>query len=324
MKIKSLLPKIKIGVYMALVSLVLNSCDTFHDDIDSCSLYLHFKYDYNMKKTDLFAERVKRVDVFFFDTDGTLQEHLFAEGDVLEDPNYRMDLTRLPRNNYQAITWAGLSSDYQLDIKKGETNIDDFKLHLLYEEKLKEGIYLHSHSDLWHGIATIKKGDWTDVTKEVNLIKDTNYFHISLGSDNSIFNKDQLNEYSFQLTTGDGEYDYQNNPVTKKQLKYGPYSYSEYDFPDNKQWMVNINTMRILEDQPATLVIRAKNNQVVANIDLMYYIKEGIYQSEGQGMSFAEYLDRQDHFYIHFEISNYIAISITINGWTTWLHNTDL
>lgn len=326
MKIKSFLTKTKVIVCMALVSLMLYSCDTFHDDIDGCGLYLRFKYDYNMKKADLFPELVKRIDVFFFDSNGILQKHLFVEGEILSNPDYRMDITSLPRDNYRVITWAGLSDDYQLEYNEGETHLSDFELRLLYEKKLTDGIYLHSHSNLWHGDISISKNDWTNLTKEVSLIKNTNYFHISLGSDNVTFNKKQLSEYTFHLTTDNGEYDYKNVPTTETELIYGPYDYSEYSSPENEaeKWLANINTMRILENQPANLVIRSKNNQVVANIDLMYHIKEGIYQSEGEDISFAEYLDRQDHFYIHFEISNYIAVSITINGWTTWLHNTDL
>lgn len=326
MRIKSLLTRTKIGVCMVFVSFLLNSCDTFHDNMDGCGLYLRFKYDINMKKTDLFAERVKRVDVFLFEPNGVLKEHLFAEGDVLTDPNYRMDMTSIPRNNYQVVTWAGLSDDYQLEFKVGETHLNDFELQLHYAEKLTNGIYLHSHSDLWHGITSIDKKDWTNLTKEINLIKNTNYFHISLGSGNAIFNKNQLSEYTFQLITDNGEYDYKNDPTTETKLIYGPYDYSKYNSSKDvtEKWLADINTMRILENQPANLSIRSKNNQVVANIDLMYYIENGIYQSEGQGMSFTEYLDRQDHFYIHFEINNYVAVSITINGWTTWLHNTDL
>lgn len=324
MKIKSLLIKAQIGVNMALASLMFHSCDMLHDDVDDCGLYLRFKYDYNMKKTDLFSEQVKRVDVFFFDPNGILREQMSAEGSVLTNPNFRMDLTRLPRNDYQVISWAGLSEDYKLEVKKGMTNINDFKLQLLYEDKLKDGIYSHGRSDLWHTLDSIKKGDWRGETKEVSLIKNTNYFHISIGDNTGRTGESQLKEYTFQLTTGDGGYNHKNEPLSDKELIYGPVDYSENTTDDKSQWMANIGTMRILEDQPAKLVIRTKDNQVVANIDLMYYIKEGVYKSEGQGMIYSEYLDRQDHFYIHFEIRDYIAVSITINGWTTWLHNTDL
>lgn len=324
MKIKSLLKKSQIGVCMVLVSLVLNSCDMLHDDADDCGLYLRFKYDYNMKKTDLFSKQVKRVDVFFFDPNGILQEQMSQEGSVLANPDYRMDLTRLPRNDYQVITWAGLSENYKLDFEKGVTNINDFKLQLLYEDKLKDGVYSHDRSDLWYASDTIKKSDWRGHTKEVSLIKNTNYFHISLGDHNTRMNGEQLSEYTFQLTTGDGGYNHKNEPLSQKELIYGTFDYSEDIVEDKTKWMANIGTMRILKDQPAKLVVRTKDNKVVANIDLMYYIKEGSYKSEGEGMTYPEYLDRQDHFYIHFEINNYIAVSITINGWTTWLHSTDL
>ena len=82
--------------------------------------------------------------------------------------------------------------------------------------------------------------------------------------------------------------------------------------------------MRILEDKSARLLVRTSDGKIVADIDLIYYIKEGSFKGEGDGMTFSEYLDRQDHFYIHLNIQGYMAVSITINGWTIWLQGTDI
>lgn len=319
MKMKFLLTR-SVGLYIALLTLLLSSCDMLHDDMYDCGLYLSFKYDYNMKKMDLFAEKVKRVDVFFFDKNGILQEHIFAEGSILADPEYRMDISGLKRGDYQVITWAGLSSDYELLFQKAETQLEEFILRLNYEEVLRDGVYFNEQSDLWYGSTTIKANYWDNRTQNIDLIKNTNFFHISLQNDGELLNKEQLQKYTFQIITDNGEYDYKNNPYTEQELIYGPHSYNT----DENRGVVNLNTMRILEKQPARLLIHTSDGKIIADIDLMHYIKESSFQGEGVGMTFKEYLDRQDHFYIHLNIQSYMAVSITINGWTIWLQGVEI
>lgn len=313
--------KRSVGLYISLLTLLLSSCDMLHDSMDGCGLYLSFRYDYNMKKTDLFAEQVKRVDVFFFDEKGILQEHIFAEGSILSELGYRMDLSGLKRGNYQVITWAGLSTDYELSFQEGKTKLEDFNLKLNDESALRNGVYSNEQSDLWYGSTTIKADYWDNRTLNVGLIKNTNFFHVSLQDDGELLDKEQLQKYTFQIITDNGEYDYKNNPNTEQELTYGPYTYTTID---KNKGVVDLKTMRILEDQPARLLIRTSDGKIIADIDLIYYIKEGSYKGEGDGMTFSEYLDRQDHFYIHLNIQGYMAVSITINGWTIWLQGTDI
>lgn len=320
MKLKSLLIKSKIGIGMALIGALLYSCDMLHDDMDDCGLYLRFKYDYNMKKTDLFAQQVKRVDVFFFNEKGVLQEHLFEEGTALSDPAYRMDISQLPRKNYQIVTWAGLSDDYELNFEKGTATINDLKLNLLHGGKLRSEIYSNEQSDLWFGNYSIGKKDWKNDTKEIHLTKDVNTFHISLSNDGKQMNEAQLRNYTIQIISGRGEYNFSNEPLSTDDFAYAPYEYKA----NEEQWMANIKTMRVLENHPARLIIRTNDGKVIADMDLLYYIKEGSFKGEGQGMTFSQYLDWQDHFYIQLDIYAYVAISITINGWTVWLQGTDI
>lgn len=313
--------KWSVGLYIPLLTLLLSSCDMLHDSMDDCGLYLSFRYDYNMKKTDLFTEQVKRIDVFFFDEKGILQKHIFAEGSILSNSGYRMDISTLKRDNYQVITWAGLSPDYQVSFEEGKTNLEDFNLKLHYEKALQDGIYFNEQSDLWYGNTTIQRNYWDNRTQNIDLIKNTNNFHISLQDNEGGMNEEQLREYTFQIITDNGEYDYKNTPYTEQNLIYGPHNYTAID---KDKWAVDLKTMRILEDQPARLLIRTSDGKIIADIDLIYYIKEGSYKGEGDGMTFSEYLDRQDHFYIHLNIQGYMAVSITINGWTIWLQGTDI
>lgn len=319
MKIKSLLKR-SVGLYISLLTLLLSSCDMFHDSMEDCGLYLSFKYDRNMKKTDLFAEEVNRVDVFFFDKSGILQEHIYAEGSILANQGYRMNLSGLKREDYQVVTWAGLGSDYELLYQKGVTKLEDFSLKLLSEEALENGTHSKLHADLWHGSITIESSYWDNRTLPVDLVKDTNHFHISLQNNEVTLSQELLKDYTFQIITGNGEYDYKNIPLTDQKLIYEPHNYTT----DKNVGIVDIKTMRILEDKSARLLVRTSDGKIVADIDLIYYIKEGSFKGEGDGMTFSEYLDRQDHFYIHLNIQGYMAVSITINGWTIWLQGTDI
>lgn len=320
MRIISLLKR-SVGLCISLLTLLLSSCDMLHDSMDGCGLYLSFRYDHNMKKTDLFAEQVKRVDVFLFDEKGILQEHIFAEGSILSELGYRMDLSGLKRGNYQVITWAGLSTDYELLFQEGKTKLEEFNLKLNYEAALREEVYSNKQSDLWHGSTTIKTNYWDNRTQNIDLIKNTNNFHISLQENGVLLNEEQLRRYTFQIITDNGEYDYKNSVFTEQKLIYGPHNYTAID---KDRWAVDLRTMRILEDKSARLLVRISDGKIVADIDLIYYIKEGSFKGEGDGMTFSEYLDRQDQFYIHLNIQGYMAVSITINGWTIWLQGTDI
>ena len=65
------------GLVKSLCSLLafaplLASCSLMHDDLEPCDngVYLHFRYDYNTQRADLFNDHVGGVVVMVYDKDG--------------------------------------------------------------------------------------------------------------------------------------------------------------------------------------------------------------------------------------------------------------
>lgn len=86
------------------------SCDSVLDfEEGDCSIeyQVKFKYDYNMKKVDAFAQEVKTVTLYAFDKDGTLVYQKTEEGERLSTGEYAMKVDMAP-GDYDLITWAGL------------------------------------------------------------------------------------------------------------------------------------------------------------------------------------------------------------------------
>ena len=60
-------------LFLALVSLALfTSCNMMKEDEDltNCGLFVTFKYDYNLQRSDMFGDHVGGVTLYVFDSDG--------------------------------------------------------------------------------------------------------------------------------------------------------------------------------------------------------------------------------------------------------------
>ena len=51
---------------------LLSGCNMMETDLSACpmGLYVHFKYDYNIERADMFADHVGSVTVYVFDENG--------------------------------------------------------------------------------------------------------------------------------------------------------------------------------------------------------------------------------------------------------------
>ena len=79
------------GLVKSLCSLLafaplLASCSLMHDDLEPCDngVYLHFRYDYNTQRADLFNYHVGGVVVMVYDKDGKYQEALRSYEQAVE------------------------------------------------------------------------------------------------------------------------------------------------------------------------------------------------------------------------------------------------
>ena len=87
--------------------------------------------------------------------------------------------------------------------------------------------------------------------------------------------------------------------------------------------------MRLLEDVPCRLVVRSvyDPDNILWSRDLIGLLE----QTCPSGIaSLQEYLDRQDEWTLFFNYKGdafsgtFVALSVTINGWTIWFQGSDL
>ena len=81
------------------------------------------------------------------------------------------------------------------------------------------------------------------------------------------------------------------------------------------QAVVDMNTMRLMEDRKTRLVLTEKaSGKRVFDINLIDYL--AMTNAEGKNLSTQEYLDRQSNYHIIFFLSeSWLAVQIVVNGW---------
>ena len=308
------------------------SCNPFGDDDGPCDLNLRIKYDYNMEYADAFSTQVPAVDVFVFDANGLFLLRKHAEGAELQHPDYRMGLyPELAAGSYRMMAIAGLSDDYAIPVlRPGLSTLYDV------EVALKPGSVAGQHSglqtNLWVGdpvAARFTGSGWQ--TEPVSLVKNTNDFRVvarNLIQEDKTRTRASLDPDDFELyiTSDDGDYDCGNRPLGTELLNYYAHSESALSAAD---YAAEVRTMRLLEDVPARLVLRnVTSGKLMLDINLMYYLRLMKSETVSGAMPMQEFLDRQSNYSLIFGgkygVEGYIAVSLTINGWTVWFQNEDL
>ena len=138
MKIKGIARKLGYGICLALL-LAHFSCDSIHETLPECRLYVDFRYDYNMEFANVFAGRVDRIDVFIFDKDGKFIMQKTGQGERLAAGNYRM-LLDLPLGEYRISAWGGMSDDFEMPrLVVGQSTPEDLTVKMKREATLIQG-----------------------------------------------------------------------------------------------------------------------------------------------------------------------------------------
>lgn len=320
--------------------LLVASCNPFSDAVGPCDLDLRIRYDYNMEYADAFSTQVPSVDVFAFDANGLFLLRKHAEGAELKNPDYRMKLyPELGPGKYRVMALAGLCDDYEIPpMRRGISTLYDL------EVALKPGPIAGSYSGpmehLWFGDpveVSFTGSRWQ--TTPISLVKNTNDFRIvarNLGPED--FGRKMAtsttragtevdpDDFELCITCDDGDYDCGNRPIGTGLTNYLAHYEAALSPTD---YVGEVRTMRLLENTPTRLVLRnVKEGKRILDIDLMYYLRLMKSETVSSAMPMQEYLDRQSNYSLIFGgkygPEGYIAISLTINGWTVWFQNTDL
>ena len=320
------------------------SCNSvLNYDEGDCSIEyrVRFKYDYNMKYANAFANEVERVTLYAFDKEGKFVYLKTDEGQMLKSEDYTMKVDIDP-GEYRLIAWAGLTNEsYAIPLlAPGISDIEELtvKTNRITQTRAANGEPINLVSEklasLWHGECTqtlTRAGQQKEIV--VSLVKDTNSFRIVLQQmQGKSLNADM---FEFSIFDDNGWLNYDNSLLADKMLTYQPHfrtagSVTRADGGDTTPVSVvvaEITVNRLIADKnPRLRITNKETGAVVLSIPLVDYLL--LTQQEGhKDMTPQEYLDRQDEYSLTFfldENTMWLNTEIIINGWTIRNNSTDL
>lgn len=329
------------SIFIALmVMLAVTSCDSLgiRDSYDECILdySVKFKYDYNMKYADAFANEVTSVTLFAFDKNGKFVFQKTEAGSMLAQEGYTMSLNELTPGTYQLICWAGLGDNDTYSVPKLGAGDDITTLTCKLERK--EGAVVDTKiTPLWYGYTTVTYNQSYGIKQEatISLVKNTNKIRVILqqirGSELDV------EKFEFKITDANGYMNWDNTLLEDDILSYYPYQTTSGSVIDEVAAgkaddgsaigvaIAQFKIGRLVYGQPMRLVIKNKElNRVILSIPLIKFLE--LTEAEGHHISTQEYLDRQDEYALTLFLDqnlNWITTHIVINDWIVRFNDLD-
>lgn len=292
---KRYINKLRYFIVIALVASIAGGC--IKEDQSDCGLNLIFKYDYNMAYTDKFPTDIFKLNVYVFDENGIFVGE-FTDEKKNTNKNYKMNLPLEP-GRYNIYTWAELRDDYSTaTLVRSSAHFEEAGLSLI---RPSDNYLTTKPKPLYHGAVTsldVKRSGNKDVL--VSLIKDTNFIRVTARG--LPFGVEGLSDFSCRIEGDNAEYKFDNSVVDNGNVTYLTQSSME-----DKSIISDFMVMRLLSTGQSQLVIEYKGREIFRKQLLPLVMTD-------PGID----LDRQDTYYIDIEFNQYtfMAVSITVNGWT--------
>lgn len=315
------------------------SCDNILDDgYGDCEVVeeyrIKFKYDYNMKYADAFAQEVRSVTLYAFGEDGKLAYQKTEEGDILANKDYTM-LVEMAPGNYDLIAWAGLEDQTSFVVPvltPGVSTYNDLTCRMNRISRSRTAVEQMDSvgyiKPLWHGKVDANLATRATVNThiiEVPLVKNTNTLRVILQqlSDKTV----NVDEYRFVVTDDNGLMNYDNSLMEDDSLAYYPYYTAQGSAAisrnDNDSEALNVavaelSVGRLVESQnPRLTITRREKNDTVLSIPLIDYF-ELCKMVAHYDIPTQEYLDREDEYNMTFFLdqnNKWMNTQIIINDW---------
>lgn len=315
------------------------SCDNILDDgYGDCEVVeeyrIKFKYDYNMKYADAFAQEVRSVTLYAFGDDGKLAYQKTEEGDILANKDYTM-LVEMAPGNYDLIAWAGLEDQTSFVVPvltPGVSTYNDLTCRMNRISRSRTAVEQMDSvgyiKPLWHGKVDANLATRATVNThiiEVPLVKNTNTLRVILQqlSDKTV----NVDEYRFVVTDDNGLMNYDNSLMEDDSLAYYPYytaqgsaaiSRSDNDSEALNVAVAELSVGRLVESQnPRLTITRREKNDTVLSIPLIDYF-ELCKMVAHYDIPTQEYLDREDEYNMTFFLdqnNKWMNTQIIINDW---------
>lgn len=332
-------------LFLALVSIAtLASCDMMKEDEDTtnCGLFVCFKYDYNLQRSDMFGDHVGGVTLYVFDSDGkfirTYESNNIPSMGRMVEGNFThcMQILDLPDGKYRFIALANQKS-YEAtlatkgakyrrtELAKGDDNekltvvLDrqDTRADLPASPKYVSDVA--PLDTLWHGMTgvdpiTVNNNGMT--IANISMVRDTKMLTVSLHNLDEGKKADMdTNDFDFFIVDNNGRLAYNNDLMKDDDLVYTPFLKWNTDVRDaagtvtEKTAHAGLTFNRLYwyeeADKNALLIIRNKTtNKEVAAINLTDFLAQGRNAYDAFAYSRQEYLDRSYDYYLDFFIKN--------------------
>ena len=312
------------------------------DGEGDCGVYyrIRFKYDYNIKFADAFANEVNSVALYVFDGNDVLVEEIATtDKQALSSGNFEIPL-ELDPGKYTLMAWGGLmdeeSFDLLADTHVGSTKLQELqvKMHRQYDGN-GNAVVSEDLLPLFHGTlpltVTDKPGTYTET---MSLMKNTNVIRILL---HEMSGHDvDADKFIFEINDDNGLYDWDNTLLDDEMITYSAWHQStgSAEVEDSDVKAVTSVSVALAEltigrmragDSPVLHIRNRETCEDVFRIPVADYalLVKGHYR---QGMGDQEYLDRQDEYTMTFFLDEgeWVSSVIYINSWRVVLNDTEL
>ena len=321
--------------------LAASSCNdglNIFDGQGDCGVYISFKYDYNIKFANAFANEVNSIALYIFDEDGVLVEHTTTmDKEALSKDKFEIALQLAP-GKYNLLAWGGLmneeSFDLLTDVRVGETRLEEVqvKMHRQHNDN-GEATVSEDLLPLYHGSMAIEVSDEDGTYRHtMSLKKNTNAVRILLHEMSG--QEMDADQYIFEIKDNNGLYAWDNSLLADEDITYSAW-YQQTGSADVDESrtvtavsvaLAELTVGRMRADKSPILHIRnSQTGEEVVRIPLADYalLVKGYYREH---MGDQEYLDRQDEYVLTFFLDEGVWLDtyILINSWRVVLNNTEL
>lgn len=353
-------------LFLALVSLaMLSSCNMMKEDEDltNCGLFVTFKYDYNLQRSDMFGDHVGGVTLYVFDSDGrylrSYEDNDIPSMGMMLDGNYvhAMQILDLPAGKYRFIALANQKSyDATLSTpgakyRRAElaTGDNNEKLTVTLDREASVGganpmVNNDAPMDtLWHGMTgaepVLVKNNGKTVA-HISMIRDTKMLTVSLHNLDEDKKADMdTDDFDYFIVDNNGRLAYNNDLLPDDDLVYTPFHKWNTNVTNSAGTVTEATAHAGLTfnrliwsadpNQNALLIIRNKNTgKEIAAINLTDALAQGRNAYDAYAYSRQEYLDRSYDYYLDFFIKNdvwqYAEVRINVLSWAMRIQNVNL
>ena len=334
--------RVALASAMVVAMLVASSCNDglrIFDGEGDCGVYISFKYDYNLKRANAFANEVNSIALYVFDQNDVLVDYsTTADKDALSKEKFEMHLQLAP-GKYRLLAWGGVMNEESFDIltdaKIGETKIEEVqvKMHRKYNEN-GEAVVDQDLLPLYHGTMPIEISDEEGTYRHtMSLMKDTNVVRILLHELSG--HEADADDFIFEIEDSNGLYDWNNTLLDDEQITYSAWykkSVSTDMEPSSRAVesvggaLAELTIGRIRVDNSPILRIRnSETGEDIVRLPLVDYALMVMGQ-HNIAMGRQEYLDRADEYNLTFFLDEgeWVSTVINIHPWRVVLNDTVL